>query len=355
MTVKKKSKASAALGAGGTADAPGTGQAKKRRKQQESDSVGALAPPPEEEATAERGKKRKKAKGPPRAEEATAERGKKRKKTKGPPPEEETTAEKAKGPRPEEEATAERGKKRKKAKGKSAGLVDEASRRPAEDHGPVEAVETAPARLLAAAPGKRVQGEEEDTELEVAWRKEAAQNKQLRKGRAVQNTELSGNAAILESIMQKGGDADSDSDSLRNADFIPTPGTQDREESLKVFVGGLFWKLDAATVRKDFEECGPIQDFDMPNAKSDSGNIHTMGIAFIVYKTQQGVDNALSFDGDDYHGRQLNVKLSNPPKGKGRGSGKGEGKKGKGKEGKGGKAKGKGKGKGKKSRFEGVF
>jgi len=306
MAVKKKSKASsAALAAPSAAEPTGTGKAKKKRKNQDSDGAG----------------------------------------------------EGALAPLPEESAVAERRKKKKKAKDKPAGLVDQTKRRKveaeADDGGPVELVETAPPTLLGLAPARMQNDEEEEAEAPTARPEAKAQKKQRRKGkRALAPNELSGNAAILESVLQKkSGDADSDSDSLRNADFIPTPGTQDREESLKVFVGGLFWKLDPALVRKDFEECGPIHEFDMPNSKSGS----PMGIAFIVYKTQQGVDNALSFDGDDYHGRQLNVKLSNPPKGKGRGAGKGEGKKGgKGKGGKGGKGKtkGKGKGKGKKSRFE---
>merc|ERR1712014_249751 len=96
---------------------------------------------------------------------------------------------------------------------------------------------------------------------------------------------------ILEGVLQTtGNDAnDSDEDSLANADFIPTPGTQDRDEQFKVFVGGLPWKIDEDAVRQDFEECGEIESFDMPKGKKGE----PMGIAFIVYKTPQGVDNAL--------------------------------------------------------------
>jgi len=171
-------------------------------------------------------------------------------------------------------------------------------------------------------------------------------------GSAAQAPKAEGNnSAILDKVLQGKADAaqESDDDSLRGDDFVPTPGTQDREDNLKVFVGGLFWKLDAETVRQDFEECGPIESFDMPTGKSGE----PMGVAFIVYKTMEGVENALAFDGDDYHGRPLRVKLSAPPpknkggasKGKGGGKGKGQGKgkgKSKGKGGGGGKGKSKG-------------
>lgn len=76
----------------------------------------------------------------------------------------------------------------------------------------------------------------------------------------------------------------------------------------KVFVSGLAWSLDKATVQADFEECGEVERFDMPlNAEGKpSGN------AFIYYKTDEGVKAALEFDGDEYHGRRLKVLLAKP-------------------------------------------
>merc|ERR1711920_763055 len=107
---------------------------------------------------------------------------------------------------------------------------------------------------------------------------------------------------------------------------------------------GIPWSTDEATVRADFEECGPIEDFALP--EDDQGRIK--GIAFITYKTKAGVEKALKFDGDDYGGRRLKVNMATPRdkgkggKGKDGGKGKGKGKdKGKGK----GRDKGKGKGK----------
>lgn len=81
-------------------------------------------------------------------------------------------------------------------------------------------------------------------------------------------------------------------------------------ECLKVFVGGLFWKSDPESVRADFEECGAIESFDMP--KNRDG--YPMGIAFILYKTREGLGKALKYDGEDYHGRTIRVKESDPSK-----------------------------------------
>lgn len=133
---------------------------------------------------------------------------------------------------------------------------------------------------------------------------------------------------ILDQVLQAeggGGDDDDDGDGLAL-------------DSRKVFVGGLDWELDPQQVRQDFAECGEIADFDMP--KSSSGQ--PLGVAFIVFKTQEGVDNALDFDGDEYFGRRLKVALSDPSQAKRKGRGKGMGGgKGRSKGGSKGKTKGK--------------
>merc|ERR1712060_877017 len=56
------------------------------------------------------------------------------------------------------------------------------------------------------------------------------------------------------------------------------------------------------------------------------------GMAFITYETDEGVQKAIAFDGDDYGGRRLKVNKAGE-KGKDKGKGKGE----KGEKGKGGK------------------
>lgn len=140
--------------------------------------------------------------------------------------------------------------------------------------------------------------------------------------------------SMLEEVLNQEAptvDDDDEEHDLKGGDIIATPGDKDR----KVFVGGLPWDASAETVRKDFAECGDLASFDMPT----NADGQPMGVAFIVYRTQEGVDNALAFDGDDYFGRKIRVKLSKPPRQGGqKGKGKGKGK------GKVGKVKGKGKG-----------
>jgi len=75
-------------------------------------------------------------------------------------------------------------------------------------------------------------------------------------------------------------------------------------------------------VKKDFEECGEIADFHMP--KNEEGK--PRGIGFITYTSQEGVDAALKFDGQDYGGRTLKVVLANAKGEKGKGGDKGKGK-----------------------------
>jgi len=104
------------------------------------------------------------------------------------------------------------------------------------------------------------------------------------------------------------------------------------EKDMTVFVGGLPFSTSEEQIQKDFEECGPIEKFNLP--KGEDGR--PRGIAFITYATQEGVDAALKFDGDDYGGRTLKVNLASDKSSIGKGKdGKGKGKDGKGKDGKG--------------------
>merc|ERR1712072_1583861 len=97
----------------------------------------------------------------------------------------------------------------------------------------------------------------------------------------------------------------------------------------EVFVGGLPFSVEESAFRKDFEECGEIESLRMP--LNEEGK--PRGIAFITYKTQEGVDKALAFDGTDYGGRSLKVNKAGQGKGKDGKDGKGKGKDGKGKKG----------------------
>lgn len=138
-------------------------------------------------------------------------------------------------------------------------------------------------------------------------------------------------------------DPESEDDSFFGDDKVDNKATEsnvnkselDRANPLKVFVGGLPWSIEEATVRADFEECGPIERFDMPL----NGEGRPSGNAFIYYKTEEGLTKALEYDGEDYHGRPLKVRRAERQnKGKGdkdKGKGKGKDGKGKGKEGKG--------------------
>jgi len=131
--------------------------------------------------------------------------------------------------------------------------------------------------------------------------------------------------------------------------FEPKVSTEDKNNR-KVFVGGIPFAIEEDTLKRDFDECGEIDEYVYP--VDDQGR--HKGIAFFTFKTQAGVEAALAFDDTDYAGRSLKVAMAthrrnsgkgDSDKGKGRGKGK-EGKKdradkGKGKDGKGKRGKGK--------------
>merc|ERR1712232_39825 len=94
------------------------------------------------------------------------------------------------------------------------------------------------------------------------------------------------------------------------------------------FVGGLPFSTTEEQLKKDFEECGPIEKMNMP--KNEEGK--AKGIAFITFKTAEGVTAAIKYDGDEYGGRTLKVNKAGEKGDKGKGKGK-DGKDGKGKKG----------------------
>merc|ERR1712196_310026 len=66
----------------------------------------------------------------------------------------------------------------------------------------------------------------------------------------------------------------------------------------------------------DFEECGEIVSLRLP--KNEEGK--PRGIAFIEYKDKESCEKAIKFDGEQYAGRSLKVKMAgDPPDSKGKG------------------------------------
>merc|ERR1712060_376111 len=75
---------------------------------------------------------------------------------------------------------------------------------------------------------------------------------------------------------------------------------------LKVYVGGLPFKADEETLRKDFGECGEITKFRM--LRDDSGR--PKGVVFITYATESGVTKALAYNKTEYGGRTIQVRIT---------------------------------------------
>eukprot|EP00928_Gymnodinium_smaydae_P072438 TRINITY_DN55797_c0_g1_i1.p1 TRINITY_DN55797_c0_g1~~TRINITY_DN55797_c0_g1_i1.p1 ORF type:complete len:450 (+),score=130.00 TRINITY_DN55797_c0_g1_i1:43-1392(+) len=78
----------------------------------------------------------------------------------------------------------------------------------------------------------------------------------------------------------------------------------------QVFVSGLPFKAEEATIRKDFAECGEIAKLVMP--KTEDGR--SKGIAFVTYRSLEGLEAALAFHGTDYGGRLLTVRRATEAK-----------------------------------------
>lgn len=108
-------------------------------------------------------------------------------------------------------------------------------------------------------------------------------------------------------------------------------GKGSENKQLEIFVAGLPFETEEAVLRKDFAECGEIVSLNM--LKKPDGSCR--GVAFINYKTTEGVEKACAFNDTEYGGRWIQVEKSGESSGvnkKGKG---GKGKDGKGKKGKG--------------------
>lgn len=102
-----------------------------------------------------------------------------------------------------------------------------------------------------------------------------------------------------------------------------------RNDQTTVFVGGLESDMKKETLQKDFGECGEIDAIRMVMTPEGAFK----GIAFIVFKDESGVKEALKYNGDQYGNRTIKVSRAGEKSkskdkgdaGKGKGKGKGKG------------------------------
>jgi len=98
---------------------------------------------------------------------------------------------------------------------------------------------------------------------------------------------------------------------------------QAEAEGLRVFVAGIPWKIDEEVLKRDFEECGTVEDIFI--LKDHEGN--SKGRAFITFRDSAAVEAALKFDNTPYGGRTIFVKVADEKK-KGTSAGKDDAAKG---------------------------
>lgn len=82
-------------------------------------------------------------------------------------------------------------------------------------------------------------------------------------------------------------------------------------EGLRIFVAGVPWHVDEDLLRKDFEECGVIEDIFV--LRDHEGN--SKGRSFITYQEADAVQAALKFNNTKYGGRTIYVKLAEGKRG----------------------------------------
>lgn len=91
----------------------------------------------------------------------------------------------------------------------------------------------------------------------------------------------------------------------------PTAGevevTSKDPEAFKVCVAGIPLNVNEALLRKDFSECGEVLNVRLLREKE---NGKSRGIAFISFADQAALDSALEYNGTDYGGRDLWVKVA---------------------------------------------
>lgn len=98
-------------------------------------------------------------------------------------------------------------------------------------------------------------------------------------------------------------------------------------EAFKVVVAGFNRNLTEVTLRRDFTDCGEILNLRLLRDKETQ---QSRCIAFISFTSQEAVDIALKYDGEDYGGRTLLVQVaekssrSSEAKGNGKGKNLGE-------------------------------
>mmetsp|Transcript_30595 Transcript_30595/g.65986 ORF Transcript_30595/g.65986 Transcript_30595/m.65986 type:complete len:547 (+) Transcript_30595:101-1741(+) len=81
---------------------------------------------------------------------------------------------------------------------------------------------------------------------------------------------------------------------------------QAQAEGLRVFVAGIPWALTEDTLKRDFEECGTIEDLFLIRDKD--GN--STGKSLITFREKSAVEAALKYDQTDYGGRTIYVKMA---------------------------------------------
>lgn len=87
----------------------------------------------------------------------------------------------------------------------------------------------------------------------------------------------------------------------KNAQDV-SAATEVTSREFEVFVGGLY-SIGRKVIKKHFMECGEIESFEMPLTREGESR----GIAFIAYKTREGMDNALRLHESQLGKRWLTV------------------------------------------------
>lgn len=85
---------------------------------------------------------------------------------------------------------------------------------------------------------------------------------------------------------------------------------QAQAEGLRVFVAGVPWHIHEDTLRRDFEECGVVEDLFL--MKDHEG--YSRGRCFITFRDKDAVEAALAFDSTEYAGRKIFVKIAEAKK-----------------------------------------
>jgi len=120
---------------------------------------------------------------------------------------------------------------------------------------------------------------------------------------------------VEKSGQHKKGDCEGKGKGGKDRGRPPPKGNKDWE----VFVRNLPYEADEQTLRKDFLECGEIDRLHMPTAGAEG---KCMGFAWITFRTREGFENALAYNGDDYAGRRMYVEKAGQHGGKSMGRGK---------------------------------